>query len=223
MSAHRKFTDRTADNVLIYCFNKANQDNTKFRDPEWEVWGFNARQRHLVLSDFDRWFNVHDHDWMAEHDPWWAYDVDVWQDQTWVPYYCQAQDAYRYASGRPFPREEIMAAFPRGDYHASSLDWLAAAALYAGFRHIKFCGVGFLGAEAPREPFAARACLEYWLGLAEGRGVTTRVERNRCDLFRTGQLVLSDRQYGWDHSWPIYDLETETPDCAVTEIDGVPV
>lgn len=45
------------------------------------------------------------------------------------------------------------------------------------------------------EPIGARACLEYWLGVAEAKGIAVEVF-GRGDVFKTYQLLRSDKQYG---------------------------
>ena len=56
------------------------------------------------------------------------------------------------------------------------------------------------------EPISARACLEYWLGVAEGRGVRVTVAED-CDIFAFYHLVKSNMVYGYDDT-PIFEDRT---------------
>lgn len=71
---------------------------------------------------------------------------------------------------------------------------LAAFAIWLGFKRIELYGVRLMESG---EPIAARACLEYWLGVAEGRGIETYVHP-ACDLFAQYHLVKSRTVYGYD-------------------------
>lgn len=91
-----------------------------------------------------------------------------------------------------YPRKQVEALTPRGEYHAGSFDWLVALAILEGFTHIQITGVNFaLGGE----PISARPCLEYWIGVAEGRGIKVDVIGGDC--FRIFHLVRSDIPYGF--------------------------
>src|SRR5690349_18148101 len=79
-----------------------------------------------------------------------------------------------------FPRA-LLSKQPRGHYHASSFDWLVAYAIHEGAKIISLHGVGF-ALDSPREePMSARACLEYWSGYAQGKGIDVWTSTD-CDI-----------------------------------------
>ena len=62
-------------------------------------------------------------------------------------------------------------------------------------KEISLHGIG-LNMES-REPISARACLEYWCGVAAGRGAKITVAKD-CDLFLQYHVVKSRTVYGYD-------------------------
>lgn len=91
-----------------------------------------------------------------------------------------------------YPRAKVEALTPHGAYHAGSFDWMVALAILEGFTHIRITGVNFANGG---EPISARPCLEYWCGIAEGRGITVEIVGGDC--FRIFHLTRSDTQYGF--------------------------
>ena len=97
----------------------------------------------------------------------------------------------------PLPHRDL------GRYHASSLDWMVAYALYRKVRTLVLCGIDLRPGNS--EPIAARPCLEYWLGRAQGRGVA--IIPVAGGLFRTYQYLQSRRRYGLEPCDPIVSVD----------------
>ena len=159
-----------------------------------EIWGWNAT-RFPWVQTWTRRFNLHrlDHlrrDWAdglrieaayiakEPHVP--LYTLDPWP-QDMAP------------TQVIFPREKLRD-FPRPDYHCSSVDWLIAFALHLGATKIGLHGISLWSND---QPLSARACAEYWCGLAEGRGVEV-VTKPDSDLFTYLHMVKSHQIYGYD-------------------------
>lgn len=168
---------------------------TKLLDGTWEVWGMNAI-RPLWGFKWARMFNLHriahlkrdwagplwaERQWAEEHPKVPFYVVDRWP-RGWLP------------NQVIFPRDKLTRQ-PHSDYHAGSFDWLVAFAIYLKAAEISLHGVG-LTLESG-EPIAARACLEYWCGYAEGCGIKVTAAKD-CDMFLQFHLVKSRTVYGWD-------------------------
>lgn len=170
---------------------------TRFRKG-WEVWGLNAIypawHSHIAWA---RRFNLH----------MWAHLVRDWKQglraeismaqlQPKVPLY--VLDPWRpgaLPNEQIFPKDKLFA-MPNGRYHSGSFDLMVAFAVLLGAKEISLHGVS-LALDSPREePISARACLEYWLGYATGRGV--KVELVDCDLLFQYHLVRSTTVYGYD-------------------------
>lgn len=193
------------------------------RDPEpalqrardgWEIWGLNAIYPVWAMGvKWARRFNLH----MFEHlkrD--WAYgvrfEVENMKLRRETPLYVldpwdRADGTKMLPNEKIFPGDRLMHEQPRGDYHAGSWDWLVAYAVHIGAVEISLHGI-YLSLDSARdEPISARACLEYWIGYAEGRGVP--VHLFDCDLMYQYHLVRSKSIYGYD-------------DVAVVEERGIP-
>ena len=73
----------------------------------------------------------------------------------------------------PYPRERVMAEF--GRYFRCTAAWALALALHEGYREIGLYGIDFQpdfpDPQAPKQ----RANVEYYIGLARGRGVEVKI------------------------------------------------
>lgn len=171
----------------------------EYNDGSWEFWGLNA----IRAKWFDdagltwtRWFNIHrwEHlvrDWKQGLDA----EVEWAKKNPHIPFYTPGDWAPHIPNEVAFPREELDAAYPRGDYHAGSFDWMVALALYLGATEIAIHGVCLNLVSG--EPISARACLEYWIGYAQGRGCQVHMADD-CDLFWQYHYVRSHSVYGFD-------------------------
>ncbi len=164
-----------------------------------EFWGFNELyRRYPNVKDFHRWFELH----VVTHDEpglvpgyfgtdEWARHATVLREIAQVmPLYTPLSATVPHATIYPLAKVE---ALPHGQYHAGTFDWMVALAIVEGFKEIHVYGADFA---TGGEPISARPCLEYWLGLAEGRGIQTVVHGGDC--FRIFHLTKSDRQYGFE-------------------------
>jgi hypothetical protein len=202
-----------------------------FEDNGAEIWGLNG-MRPSWVPHWDGMFNLHTYQRLVD------YGFDVHVERTWaqanpaVPFYVMDRWPGGWLPNQHlFPANAIMhwRSESRGRYHCSSFDWLVAFALYSNdLQHasiyetgsgaqiideIIIQGVG-LCLEAG-EPISARACLEYWCGVAEGAGVKVTAAPD-CDIFRFYHLVKSNLIYGVDDT-PIYEDRT-----AIAEPGAVP-
>jgi hypothetical protein len=156
-------------------------------DPTWELWA-HASCRHLCKRDPDLLWDLH--------------PPELWRDakkKTWDPKYPQwlkvnrtpimMQDVYADvpASVR-YPFETMITEFPRG-YMPNHLAFMTALALMEGVTHIGVFGCDYsMGSEYGPQ----RGGAEYWLGLAEGRGVQVLLPP-LCDLLNKPALL-----YGYE-------------------------
>lgn len=176
-------------------------------DWSWEIWGLNSIRPDQRMSDqrwapitWSRMFNLHRFAHLNRDCP----EYITW-DMHWskanprVPVYVCDHWHGLLANEVIFPRERLGQQLgPRGGkYHAGSIDMMVALAIAEGAVEIVLHGVGLALDSARGEPISARACLEYWCGVAEGRGVKVRTMPD-CDIFRQYHLVVSDTTYGFD-------------------------
>jgi hypothetical protein len=181
-----------------------------------EVWGLN-KCRFPWVPKWDRFFNLHKHENLKR------YGYDVERDAEWVMAHPEMSfftvddwpELEHSRNNFIFPRRYMEQLLPgyRNNYHCGSFDWMVAFALTVqSITEIHIHGVS-LTIDAG-EPISARACLEYWLGVAEGRGVKVTVADD-CDIFAFYHLVKSNLVYSYDDT-PIFedrtrDLKGEAP------------
>lgn len=166
---------------------------------DWDWWGLNAiRPKWSIDIPWAAWFNLHRIEHLIRD---WAEGLE--KERAWaaknkqVPFYVIGEADWRafVPSAVEFPLHEI-AELPRGGrYHAGSIDLMVAYAISRGVCEIALHGIGL--AMESGEPISARPCLEYWCGVAEGRGIKVNTAED-CDIFAQYHLVKSHSIYGYD-------------------------
>lgn len=214
---------RKSKSVCIAGFAGGRQ-HIPFGQKGWEIWGFNqmyrgwlaewamdgvdfydpesltVKKRKSAAFPFHRWFELHTPDYFVttvygepedEANQWPAIARELCQVAERVPLYLP-QACPDVPKAKVYPLAKVQKLTPHGSYHAGSFDWMTALAIAEGFTRIRITGVDFsLGGE----PISARPCLEYWIGVAEAKGI--EVEVMGGDLLRIFHLVKSDTPYGF--------------------------
>lgn len=163
-----------------------------FHDDTWECWGLNDMQMDGVV--WDRWFALHTLEHFENHYTLgWIYQK-IMMRKLHVPIYVW-EEFVDVPGCRIYPKEEVEALTSWGRYHCGSFDWMVALAILEGFEEIRICGVNLMESQ---EPISSRACLEYWIGVAEGRGITVDVRRTGSALMSNFYLVRTENRYGPD-------------------------
>jgi hypothetical protein len=167
---------------------------------EWEFWCIN-NVRPAFIAKWHRWFNLHHYATLRKE---WrhglAQEIALAHLHPEIPCYVLESWGGVIPNERIFPNKAL-AKMPRGTYHCGSFDWLVSYAL-----HLKAREIAIFGAELAHEsgePMSAHACLEYWIGYAEGRGC--KVAIHDSGLFYNYRLVRDRKRYGYD-DWDL--LET---------------
>jgi hypothetical protein len=160
-----------------------------------EIWGLNGI-RPKWIKKWDRMFNLHmykhlmrDWEYGLKRDIKWARknkDVKFYVCDLWP----KVPDAII------FPREDLKLT-SWYDYHCGSFDWLVAFAIHEGATEIDLHGINLV--REAGEPISARACLEYWCGVAEGKGIKVR-RADDCYLMRNyyWKITETSRVYSYD-------------------------
>lgn len=161
----------------------------------WEIWGLNAI-RPLWARPWARMFNLHRLAHLERDCPQYVDWDSVWSRRNpKVPLYTVDSWGPLLTNGVLFPIKELRA-LPRGGvYHASSFDMMTAFAIYLKAAEIVLHGINFHMESG--EPISGRACLEYWVGVAEGRGIKVTIAKD-CQIFKQYHYVKSDSVYGYD-------------------------
>ena len=156
--------------------------------PDVELWAMNMCHRFLTARA-NRWFQLHPRNW--REDEWGPGNEDYEADQDrafgrppdhleflkncGIPVYMQEQNSEIPTSMR-YPLGEIIDRF--GGYMTSTVPYMIALALHEGVDEIGLLGIYL---ETSGEYRDHRPCVEYWLGVARGMGVSI-VLPNGCSL-----------------------------------------
>lgn len=187
-------------------------------DADWEKWSCNAlyeayptdaddsddRARYAIdYYRFDRWFQLHTPQYMRRHwsKEWPAHEIWLRREHRF-PIYMQREYG-QYPSSRRFPKEKVDKLHYLGGYQISTFTWMLAYAVAERFERIHLFGV-----DADKgEPLAARACLEFWIGYALGRGIDIEVITASPRMFTSVHAaeLYSNLQYAYDPE-PAFEL-----------------
>lgn len=181
-----------------------------FGDPDWCVWALNE----IAQPAFTRHFELHpvtggvqssrELRWL-ERCPTPCYVLDLAEARpTEPPAGVNVTDSARPVSFRgvanavEYPRRRVEA-LGFGEYFTCTFAYQIALAILDGFEEIGLWGVRlYLG--TARERFAERACVEYWLGVARGRGAR---------VVEDSGLARQPFLYGYDYSRERSYVESE--------------
>ena len=156
-----------------------------FTDPDFEIWGLNELYRYMDPRQFTRWFEIHPREWFTTADP------EHLKSLAQFPLPVYMHEHYDdIPPSVPFPKEAVERS--AGVYMTSSIAWMLGLALLEGFEEIHVYGVDMA---QDTEYFEQRACCEYLLGIAKGRGVKVYVPP-------TSDLLKAVGQYGWSDENP---------------------
>lgn len=168
-------------------------------DAMWEVWGFNACVQGLYDAQgrlrADRWFQLHPAVSLSDAER-------QWGPMCPIPTYVLSREEGR-AIGvqRPlvFPLGLVthLTSFP---VFPCTMAYQVALALALGFTTLALYGID-LPSGTIRERTVEWAGLAYWLGVAEGRGVTVRVPG-------ASRLLYHPYRYGYDYHAERADVRT---------------
>lgn len=169
-----------------------------YGDPSWEIWGLN--DLYLIKPDHgaSRWFELHGDTPLtrARRQPDHFEQIAALN----IPvYYLQGHPPAPMAVKYP-----LEAAIRAGrDYFTCTNAYQIALALHEGFDAIALYGTPLQG---NREAVVERPCVSWWLGLAEGRGVTVTVHHKQsvgllCHPYRYALEDVEEREASFAESW----------------------
>ena len=194
-------------------------EKAPWRKPGWECWTLNSAWKRFEnegLMEMDEhtglarypvnltaWFELHSRRYLTEE---WHGSMQHFRmlARLRCPIYVQhPKDWPHWQNPQSFPRAAIVRQFARGDYHASSLDWMLAFAVFQGYTHVEMFGVNLAPNEG-QEPMSGRAALEYWIGFAEGRGVKVTVHEP-TGVFWIYNVTKEKTPYHYDDTWRLIE------------------
>ncbi len=157
-----------------------------FGNPDFDVWGVAHCCFLKEVSRLDAIFEIHTKDiWEKDNAPFHRFPNAV--------LFLQEKDA-KFANSQAYPLKEIRDIYKvnkgfeyEADYLSSSLPYMVAMAIENGYEEIHVYGIHLLMDE---EYFYQRPCLEYYLGIARGKGIKVYVHP-AADILKFNYL------YGW--------------------------
>lgn len=166
--------------LAIIGFAASSKDLAPYDDPSWEIVGLNQLYRHIPRAD--RWLEIH-HNW-HEHVVE-GTDHHQWLAEAPIPIYMTERVPTIPNSVR-YPIERVMEG--NLDYFTSTVAFGIALAIQEGFQEIGLWGIDLIVGD---EYFYQRACAEFWIGVAHGKGL-------KVTLPHTTALIKQSHRYGYE-------------------------
>ncbi len=185
--------------MAIVGISSTTRHQAPFFDDEFEIWGLNEAH-YAYFPRFDRWFEMHDRNLMEQ--PWRNADHFEWLKECRLPVYMQSQHDDIPASVG-FPRDQVIEEF--GDYFTSTVPYMLALAIYEGFSEIHLYGVD---ATSRTDYESQKASIEYFIGIARGRGITVYIPDD-------SNLLKAKRAYGYQSGSIEEELELRIDELKV--------
>lgn len=158
-----------------------------FDDPTWLVWGINE----ISQPRADAWFELHP---MSKQN---AREL-AWLKAQPAPVYV-LEETPLVPQGVRYPLDWVLQAIMGRRYFTCTFAFQIALAIAQCFREIGLWGVD-LDLGTRRERLVEKPCVEYWLGMAEGRGIRVRLPEG-------GTLLHRPYLYGYDYDAEKADIE----------------
>ena len=188
-----EFPTLTKKKIAIVGFATGSVHKAPYTDPEVERWGINQLWKVAVDKPFDRWFELHSLYEFYHSNP----GHKEFLKQFAGPVYVREQDyplalKWGIKNAQPFPHRVILDNFR--PYFTNTISWLLALAImmrpeWLGMYGVDMAQDNVLVAEYSEQ----RPSCEYFLGIAEGTGITLEIP-NGCDLLGGSHL------YGYEDS-----------------------
>ncbi len=177
--------------IAIIGWAGTSRDLAPWSDPEWECWALNTMGQHAPYTPhIARIFQLHT-ETVVRADQ--AEDPAYWKwlcGNKSIPVYMHHPQP-EFPMAVQYPTDEIQKSFR--SYFTNSVSWMIALAIHEGADVIGVWGVDMAHAT---EYAGQRPSCEYFLGLAEGRGIEL-IMPPQSDLLR------SSGQYGLDEDSPL--------------------
>lgn len=185
--------DRTK--LAICGFASSSREFAPYDDPAWVIVGLNQLYRHIPRADI--WCDIHVNwnEHVVE-----GTDFHTWLREAPIPT-LMAERVPSIPNSVRYPLERIIKKFG-ADYFTSTISFLIAWALFAGYKTIGIWGVDLI---VGTEYFHQKACAEFWLGMANGMGVEIVLPQQTA-------LCKQAYRYGYEFEpkfWPIKKSDLE--------------
>ena len=190
------FPEAQTPKVAIVGFATGHHYMAPQPDDDTEVWGINRLWTQLPNRKWTRWFELHDLELFYRDDE----DHKTFLRDFDGPVYVRAADyqlAKRWGivNAVPFPDQILTSQFR--PYFTNTVSWLLGLAILMRFEHMAIYGVDMAVDNVMQAEYAEqRPSCEYFLGIAEGRGIETYIPAG-SDLLKASHL------YGFEDAGPV--------------------
>ena len=195
LDAQAGLIERRRDKIAIVGYATTSRDDAPFDNPEWDIAGLNQIYRFLPRED------IH----MDIHVNWDEHNVEGTDHRGWLRDCGIPVLMTRVHQDLPtsvaFPLQAVIGI--GCDYLTSSVAFYVAWAIHQGYRTIGLYGIDLVvGTEYEFQ----KACAEFWLGVAHGKGIDLVIPQ-------TSALLKHTHRYG-------YEVEPDTGLVKLSEIQG---
>lgn len=191
LDAEAGLIERTRDKLAIVGFATSTRDMAPFDDPAYDIGGLNQLYRFIPRADV----------WMDIHINWDEENVEGTDHRGWIRECGIPVLMTRHHADLPtsvsYPVDAVIQMGT--DYLTSSVAFYVAWGIHQGYREIALFGIDLVvGTEYENQ----KACAEFWLGVAHGKGVDLRIPPQSA-------LLRHTHRYGYqkEPSWGPCSLE----------------
>jgi hypothetical protein len=194
---------KLAPKVAVVGFADGHRDLAPQANDEWEVWGLNRLWSVMPDRKWTRWFELHPLvDYYGDPATGEAKDMDHvgFLRKFAGPVYVRPSDVavaqgWGIRTATAYPIDQILNEF--GGYFTNTVSWLCALAIAMAPTTIGMFGVDMAQDTVLQAEYSLqRPSLEFFLGVAQGRGIQL-IFPPGCDLLQTSHL------YGFEDSKPM--------------------
>lgn len=191
LDAEAGLIERTRDKLAIVGYATSSRDLAPFDDPAYDIAGLNQIYRFLPRED------VH----MDIHVNWYEENVEGTDHKGWIRNcgipVLMTQTSPDLPTSVRYPIEQIIQLGT--DYLTSSVAFYIAWGIYQGYKEIALFGIDLVvGTEYEFQ----KACAEFWLGVAHGKGIDLRIPPQSA-------LLKQTHRYGYQRE-PDWGVASQT-------------
>lgn len=180
LDAEAGLIERTRDKLAIVGYATSSRDAAPFDDPAYDIAGLNQLYRFIPRADI----------WADIHVNWEEDNVDGTDHRGWlatcgIPVLMSVPD-HGIPTAVRYPLDSVIQLAT--DYFTSTVAFLIAWGIHQQYKEIALYGIDLVvGSEYEFQ----KACAEFWLGVAHGRGIDLRIPQQSA-------LLKQSHRYGYE-------------------------
>jgi len=185
LDAEAGLVERTRDKVAFVGYATSSRDLAPFNDPEYDIVGLNQLYRFIPRSD--AWFDIH-LNW--EEDNVDGTDHRAWLAACGIPIFMAEPDKDLPTAVR-YPLQACMTL--GADYFTSTISYMIAWGIHQGYKRIELYGIDLI---VGTEYEVQKSAVEFWLGIAHGRGIEIKLPV-ACALLKATHRYGYQKEPDW--------------------------